>query len=238
MLPSFDAYSLNYNSENTELFSTADEYDKSIENFAINLFSDDSALFLPNWSISPVVSQQILQQTITDLSEFEPSDKDSSYMHSLENTSNSYSNDSTIFAQFLNSNSGLEPTESVSNLSSFQSSSEDNFNLKKSDKTSAAKINSEIKRKRGRPPIEQSIAPSVEQLEQADPHKRRYLEQRFKNNEASRISRRNRKRKEDQVMIEEYRELEKNKTLKAQYDKLTNRHEFLKNYLRYVIQLK
>ncbi|XP_055384902.1 putative mediator of RNA polymerase II transcription subunit 26 [Condylostylus longicornis] len=96
-------------------------------------------------------------------------------------------------------------------------------------------IQSKSKKKRGRPALDHSSPPTIEQLRNSDPNKRKYLEQRYKNNEASRISRRNRKRKEEEEKEEELREIRRNAILKAKHAKLTQKHEYLKDKLRMIV---
>jgi len=136
---------------------------------------------------------------------------------------NSYPDDANISTSYL-STSPQTPASNISQICSEYNSTQYSDNSQNNSK-----------KKRGRPSLSHSSSPSSEQLQNSDPNKRKYLEQRYKNNEASRISRRNRKRKEEEK-LEEFNEIKRNNILKAKHVKLKKRHEFLKDYLRSVIQ--
>lgn len=104
---------------------------------------------------------------------------------------------------------------------------------------SASSNSSTVKRRRGRPskPVQTHIDPTV--LVNLSPDKKKYKMMRFKNNEASRRSRKNRKQKDMEVDKECNRLAAQNKRLSAFHQKCNELYEESNNYIKtHVMKLR
>lgn len=94
------------------------------------------------------------------------------------------------------------------------------------------------RKRRGRPPKTQSTQPDPEELKNLSESERKYKLQRYKNNEASRQSRLNRKTKQEQNKEEEMYLQEINDDLAQKVKEWTQREEKLKNLLKRKIEMQ
>ncbi|KAH8417769.1 hypothetical protein KR222_005583 [Zaprionus bogoriensis] len=88
------------------------------------------------------------------------------------------------------------------------------------------------KRKRGRPAKEHADGPDPEAMSQMTPEELKQYCDRIKNNEASRVSRRKTKKREDEEVKEEESLQAENVRLNAILDKVLNRKKLLEDYLK------